>query len=65
MIEHSIMDLYDTYGKMSRRIRTVIRVLASQSENPWTSKQVLGYKKRMEHADALAVAPALGKELGA
>ena len=51
----------DVFGGAGR----LVRVMASQSENPWTSRQVLSYEDAWRHADALAVAPYFGKNLGA
>jgi len=42
----------------------LVRVLAAQSANPWTSEQVLDFDKAYEHADALGVAPYFGNALG-
>jgi hypothetical protein len=42
----------------------VVRVLASQFSNAWVSEQVLGWKEAAKEADALAVAPYFGGDLG-
>ncbi len=42
----------------------LVRVLAAQSANPWTSEQVLDFEEAHEHADALGVAPYFGNALG-
>ncbi len=38
----------------------LVRVLASQSANPWTADQVLSFEDAHQHADALAIAPYFG-----
>lgn len=50
----------DVFGGTNR----LIRVMASQSTNPWVSKQVLSYENVWQYADALAVAPYFGQDLG-
>jgi hypothetical protein len=42
----------------------LVRVLAAQSANPWTSEQILGWEDAPLHADALAIAPYFGIEIG-
>ncbi len=42
----------------------LVRVLASQAVNPWLSEQILTWQDAAKHADALAVAPYFGNELG-
>jgi hypothetical protein len=43
----------------------LVRVLASQSGNPWAGDQVLNYGDSRAHADALAIAPYFGGSYGA
>lgn len=50
----------DVFGGTDR----LVRVLASQSANPWVSEQVLSFEDAFQHADALAIAPYFGNELG-
>ena len=50
------------YGAESRK--RLVRVMASQSANPWVSEQVLGWKNAARHVDALAIAPYFGNDLG-
>jgi len=50
----------DVFGGTDR----LVRVMASQNTNPWVSKQVLSYESAWQHADALAIAPYFGQELG-
>jgi hypothetical protein len=42
----------------------LVRVLASQSANPWVSEQVMQFQDAYRHADALAIAPYFGHSLG-
>lgn len=42
----------------------LVRVLGSQSSNPSVSETVLSFEQASEHADALAIAPYFGGELG-
>jgi hypothetical protein len=50
----------DVFGGSQR----LVRVLAAQSANPWTSEIILGHEKASEYADALAIAPYFGVDLG-
>lgn len=50
----------DVFGKTDR----IVRVLAAQSTNPWTSKTILDFEKAYQSADALAIAPYFGGHLG-
>ena len=43
---------------------TVVRVMAAQYGNPWTSEVVLGYEDAYAQVDALAIAPYFGIDLG-
>jgi hypothetical protein len=42
----------------------LVRVLAAQSANPWTSEQVMDFEEAYKHADVLGVAPYFGNALG-
>lgn len=42
----------------------LVRVLAAQSANPWTSEQVMDFEDANEHADVLGIAPYFGNALG-
>lgn len=42
----------------------LVRVLAAQSANPWTSGQVMDLEGAYKHADVLAIAPYFGNALG-
>ncbi|MBP7053346.1 MAG: hypothetical protein KBE65_20245 [Phycisphaerae bacterium] len=50
----------DVFGGKDR----LVRVLAAQSANPWTSQQVMDFEEAYKHADVLAVAPYFGNALG-
>ncbi len=50
----------DVFGGTDR----LVRVLGSQSANPWVSEQVLNFEDAFRHADALAIAPYFGNRLG-
>jgi len=42
----------------------LVRVLAAQSANPWTSQQVMDFEDACKHADVLGIAPYFGNALG-
>ncbi len=42
----------------------LVRVLAAQSANPWTSEQVMDFEDAYKHADVLGIAPYFGYQLG-
>lgn len=44
--------------------KRLVRVMASQSANPWVSEQVLSWKDAARHVDALAIAPYFGNDFG-
>lgn len=48
----------------ARSKERLVRVMASQSANPWVSEQVLGWKNAAQHVDALAIAPYFGNDFG-
>lgn len=50
----------DVFGGKDR----LVRVLAAQHANPWTSQQVMDFEEAYKHADVLAVAPYFGNALG-
>lgn len=50
----------DVFGGTDR----LVRVLAAQSTNPWTSEKILGFDKAYKNADVLAIAPYFGGDLG-
>jgi len=50
----------DVFGGPDR----LVRVLAAQSANPWTSEQVMDFEEAYKHADVLGIAPYFGNALG-
>ena len=42
----------------------LVRVLAAQSANPWTSQQVIDFEEAYQHAEVLGIAPYFGNALG-
>jgi hypothetical protein len=48
------------FGRSNR----LVRVLASQSANPWTGSTILEWKDASQHTDALAIAPYFGHRHG-
>jgi hypothetical protein len=50
----------DVFGDKKR----LVRVLATQSANPWTGTTVLEWKGAYKHADAIAIAPYFGNRFG-
>ena len=44
--------------------KRIVRVLAAQSANPWTSLQAMDFEDAYKNADALAIAPYFGHALG-
>ena len=50
----------EVFGSTDR----LVRVMASQSANPWVSEQVVTFQDAWKHADALGVAPYFGHRLG-
>jgi hypothetical protein len=50
----------DVFGGADR----LVRVLAAQSANLWTSEQVMDFEQAFKHADALGIAPYFGNALG-
>jgi len=44
--------------------KRLVRVLAAQSANPWTSVQVMDFEDAYKHSDVLGIAPYFGHALG-
>ncbi len=57
------VEIFAVFGEAFPRARTV-RVLAAQSGNPWTGEQILGHEDAHRYADALAIAPYFGLDVG-
>lgn len=54
------VEMFDLWEQAFAGTSRLVRVLASQSANPWTAEQVLSFENASEHADALAIAPYFG-----
>jgi hypothetical protein len=54
----------DTFQALEGAKPELVCVLATQYGNPWTSSVVLGYEQAAAKADALAIAPYFGIDLG-
>ncbi len=53
----------DIWNRVYKNDRTrLVRVVASQSVNPWTAEQILGHKDTYKSVDALAAAPYFGQD---
>lgn len=52
----------EVYGPQART--TLVRVLATQSANPWTGSTVLKFEDAARNADAIAIAPYFGGRWG-
>jgi len=57
-------DIFKIWEEVFGGPERLVRVLASQSENPWTARTVLEWQDAYRGADALAVAPYFGGRLG-
>ena len=51
------VEVFKIWKSVFRRKNRLIRVMASQSANPWVSEQVLSHGSAYRHVDALAIAP--------
>lgn len=58
------MDIFKIWGSVFGGSKRLVRVLGSQYDNPWISRQILNYENAWQQADALAVAPYFGQKLG-
>lgn len=58
------VEIFRIWENVFGRTNRLVRVLAAQSANPWTSQQVMDFEKAYEHADVLAIAPYFGNPLG-
>ncbi len=54
-------DVFTRDGTDPAGMDRLVRVMASQSANPWVSEQVLGWNNAHEKTDALAIAPYFGE----
>jgi hypothetical protein len=58
------VEIFRIWGEVFGGTDRLVRVLAAQAANPWTGLQVMTFEDAYRHADALAVAPYFGGELG-
>jgi hypothetical protein len=58
-----IFDIWKTVFGAESNAR-LVRVLAAQHDNPWVGRQIMDYNNAFQKADALAVAPYFGSNLG-
>ncbi len=58
------VEIFGIWEEVFGNTERLVRVLASQSANPWTSEQVMDFENAYQHADALGIAPYFGNALG-
>ena len=58
------VDVFDIWSREFGNQRRLVRVMAAQAANPWTSEQVLDFESAKAKTDALAIAPYFGGYLG-
>jgi len=58
------VQIFKIWRQVFGSTRRLVRVLAAQSANPWTSNQILDFEDAYKHADVLAIAPYFGYKLG-
>lgn len=58
------VEIFGIWTEVFEGTDRLVRVLAAQSANPWTSEQVMEFEKACTHADALGIAPYFGNALG-
>jgi len=58
------MQIFKIWEEVFGDKKRLVRVLAAQSANPWTSSQVMDFEDAYKNADALAIAPYFGNSLG-
>ncbi len=58
------VQMFDIIEDVFKDNKRLVRVLASQSGNPWTAEQILKFEDSYKRADALAIAPYFGGRLG-
>jgi hypothetical protein len=61
--KHSV-EIFGIWESVFGGPERLVRVLAAQSANPWTSEQVMDFENACQHADVLAIAPYFGNALG-
>jgi hypothetical protein len=58
------VEIFKIWEKVFGGKKRLVRVLAAQSANPWTSEQVMDFEDAYKHADVLGIAPYFGHALG-
>jgi len=58
------VEVFRTWAEVFDGTDRLVRVLAAQSANPWTSGQVIAFEEAYRRADVLAIAPYFGNALG-
>lgn len=58
------VQIFKLWEKVFGGTKRLVRVLAAQSANPWTSLQVMDFEEAYKHADVLGIAPYFGHALG-
>jgi hypothetical protein len=58
------VQIFKLWEKVFGGTKRLVRVLAAQSANPWTSEQVMDFEAAFKQADVLGIAPYFGHALG-
>ena len=58
------VEVFQIWERVFEGRTRLVRILAAQSANPWTSETILSWKQAHKHCDALAIAPYFGGEFG-
>jgi hypothetical protein len=58
------LEMFQIWEDVFRDRKRLVRVLATQSVNPWTGTTVLDWNGAHKHADAVAIAPYFGNRFG-
>ncbi len=58
------IEIFRIWEEVFGGVERLVRVLAAQSANPWTSEQVMDFEDAYRHADVLGIAPYFGNALG-
>ncbi len=58
------VEIFQIWEEVFEGTDRLVRVLAAQSANPWSSEQVMDFEEAYKHADALGIAPYFGNALG-
>ena len=58
------VQIFKLWEKVFDGTKRLVRVLAAQSANPWTSEQVMNFEAAYKQADVMGIAPYFGHALG-